>query len=706
MQNTPDDYTKQVAEELAALIDSGSRDEERKLALLKQLKQAPLRKQPAPVQEEDRIGIWQPYVKEGQVVYKREASRSGEWHLWADVHEIPAKGKRSRVLLLGESAARGFLYDPCYNVAKELQAVAGKMGLPHDVEIIDLARTSMLMDDLAALVRSCAALAPDCVVIFAGNNWIFNALHAESNYEELLRLYKDQWMHGLKQMVDEQMNRMVMAFLENVKTFLLKKNIPVVFVIPAFNLGDWRSTEMEQLVPCAPDGRTAGWLKEKERAEAALVSNNQQVLEAAAKMMIALDPSNPRGYELLAAFYTNCRKWELAKKYLSMARDTIVYKRCANSMPRCIEVIRDTLLAAAPASGILVVDLQHVFDNEYPDSIPGRELFLDNCHLTVKGIKLAMKHTAAVLHQTLTGLPLQPAGVPESGLYPDNQVSAIAHFSAAIYNKHYGQSPAIIRYHCNKAVALSPVVQQPMMQYIDFSTRYASSLFCQAFEEIIAEGYMRQYEGGFALCHPRKGKLLDDVLADAIVVALDAKGVHLAESHSRLRISEHAVDIRKRNLLESCYSRSSYQTFFIDSDAICHQERLPESIFRFVVTGNKPVFLDMILRVPAITAPGAKVVISVNDIPTPLAVHEASDRWTHFSFQIDAHLLNKGINKLAVTWPGIVAAGMAQAASAATEAAFLKALYPVTGEIWRLSVGVTSCRSCVTGKRHCLCETR
>jgi hypothetical protein len=123
------------------------------------------------------------------------------------------------------------------------------------------------------------------------------------------------------------------------------------------------------------------------------------------------------------------------------------------------------------------------------------------------------------------------------------------------------------------------------------------------------------------------------------------------------------------------------------------------------VAGNNPLLLKIVLRVPAIKDRGEKVMLFVNDVPTPIAVHEASGLWSNVSLQIDTHLLYKGINKLTVTWPCTVAAANAQVTGAATEAAFLKALYPVTGEIWSLTADVMLCKACSTGNRRCLCET-
>jgi hypothetical protein len=111
-----------------------------------------------------RIGIWDAVpVEGGSIEFARSADLATDWRYWADVERIPPKNGR-RVVLVGESVARGYLFDPAITFAGMLEAALG-------VEVVDLARTDLTAIELPALFEALPALEPDAVVLFAGNNW-------------------------------------------------------------------------------------------------------------------------------------------------------------------------------------------------------------------------------------------------------------------------------------------------------------------------------------------------------------------------------------------------------------------------------------------------------------------------------------------------------------------------------------------------------
>jgi hypothetical protein len=673
MKYRPSELTRPIATELAGLIYSGSKDEERMQHLLSQLQQPASALSVEPVSETPErtggVGIWCPVLKKGELVYRRDEAKSGEWHLWADVHEIQPKTSRKRILLLGESAARGFLYDPYYNVAKELEAVLGRTDILAGAEVIDLARTSLLLDGLQDIIRSSYLLAPDAVVIFAGNNWIFNAF---SELEKGAADTGNPHSAGLKTMVEKRLELLVAELMEDIKIHFTNRNIPVVFVVPEFNLKDWKSCSAEQLQSWQPEN-FGKWEEHKKVAVKALAEKNDEMLEEGAKNMIVLDPSNPLGYELMSAFHLHQMENEKAAICLRAARDTVVYLRSAGSMPRCISSIRKQLLTA----GIRIVDLQEVFREIYPDRLPDRHLFLDNCHLTAEGIMHAMRYTALALLQVFGRGSYRLEDVPESDIKPDNNICAIAHFSAAIYNAHYGQPAEIIQYHCHKALALSRKVQKTMLQYIDFASRYAHTLYCRSFEEIILDGSMRQYEGGFLLCPPRGKKMMDITLVNAIVNALENAGVPAAATIEQLRIAEHAIGKKKCDLLQSHYASSSYHEFFITAENHCYQSRLAESRFQFVTSGVEELSLELCFRTPFADQQFSCIKLYINGEETSFP---ASGKWCNVFFTVSQEWLLKGVNEIIIEWPDVTLHQTAKTYFPLP--AFVKSLYPVMGEIF------------------------
>src|SRR5215212_6684883 len=121
--------------------------------------------------EKLRVGIWEAVDEFGRRSFVR-VSTEGAWHLWANVQKIPAKGPRRRIVLVGESVARGLLFDPQFTPAQALQQMMNVACGPAKAEVVDLARTDLSHKELHELIRQALHLEPDALVIFAGNNWL------------------------------------------------------------------------------------------------------------------------------------------------------------------------------------------------------------------------------------------------------------------------------------------------------------------------------------------------------------------------------------------------------------------------------------------------------------------------------------------------------------------------------------------------------
>src|SRR5438045_2187437 len=123
---------------LIASLDSGRRS----------MKPALVTNTPGP------IGIWHPKSENGNTEWIR--AKSDQRTLWANVDSIGPKTDRCRVLLIGESVARGFLYDPGLSCANVLQTIFDSAGTM--VEVVDLARTDIQQHELLDLMHASTAL--------------------------------------------------------------------------------------------------------------------------------------------------------------------------------------------------------------------------------------------------------------------------------------------------------------------------------------------------------------------------------------------------------------------------------------------------------------------------------------------------------------------------------------------------------------------
>ena len=177
------------------------------------------------------VGIWEPRFINGQVAYERSERFQHEWIHWADVSHITPKGKKKRIVFIGESVARGYFYDPLFTPTLVLQTMLQLCNVPQGVEVIDLARNNLwFKNDLLLLIDSARMLEPDVFVIFSGNN-----LALEKNMLKqrgiAVMLRKSGGIPAIKTYFEALMEKEVERIAKRLKTL----QIPTVFIIPEFN---------------------------------------------------------------------------------------------------------------------------------------------------------------------------------------------------------------------------------------------------------------------------------------------------------------------------------------------------------------------------------------------------------------------------------------------------------------------------------------
>jgi hypothetical protein len=694
MDKRPSETLKTAAAALAEWVHAGRPDTAAPEAFVREWELSNRQRpdlRPAQKQEDEQktaaVGIWKRSFSSRGIVYEREVKFKRYWHQWANVHKILPKGEKKRIVLMGESVARGFFYDPYYTVAAELENLLNGIDGAPAMQVTDLAKTNCSMGELLGLARSCRALEPDAIVFFAGNNWHTDLYDSftDEDHREMIMLIERRDFSGLKNRMENKLSAMVRSFFENVNKLLPAGEIPVVFLIPGFNLADWKNDHARRSLPWLQDTDVRVWLGYKAAAQEALISNNGEGLAVAAREMVGLDPYHPFGYELLAHYHLGRGDWNAAKANLLLYRDTVLVNRGDNIHPVCYGIIRETIVSEAKRYGIAVVDCQALYETDKGEGIPGRDYFLDYCHLTAEGIRVTMQETSRVLAGKIMGKEPSIDRLPKQTAGPANQVRAIAHFSAAIHNAHRDQPQEIVEYHCRKALSCSATVEEVMLPFIDFSTRYASSNLCDAFEKVILTGKMQQYDGGFALQHPKGWKLMDIKLVDAITGALNAAGYPTGNKVMKLRMQEHAVGARGINLLESYYSRTSYNCFPGELNGpLFLQARSITSSFSLVTSGAYLLHLELVYRTPCTDEAADCVSIVINDRQDKLIRLPVTGKWNAVNFDIGQDTLINGINRLTIAWP-FGGTCVPSADGDDPSKAVLQALSPVLGEIHSFS---------------------
>lgn len=485
-----------------------------------------------------RIGIWTPAIRERRAVeFVRNRAFAHEWRYWADVDRIPAKSGR-RVVLLGESVARGYLFDPAVTPAAILSAMLG------GVEVVDLARTDLGLDGLRSMLEGLPALEPDAIVLFAGNNW-FNVVFDLDDLRRLADAVRRDGYAGCQRLfLDQILPSRCRAALDHLARSAREFDLPVVVIVPEFNLADWRG-EPAVGAPVLTGDANLRWLAARQAAHDALEQGDDEEAARQAHQLIALDGgTSAAGPTVLAA-----ARPDEARLWLERARDAAVGILIAHS-PRCPAVVQEVLREQAAVHGFGLVDLPRVLEAATGGAVPGRELFLDYCHLTLGGMRVAMAAAAREV-APLIGAAAQPDAVP--GVEPEQE--ATAHFLAAIHNAHYGQSDEILRHHCAKAAALSGPTRDHMHAYLDSAARWTETWMSESFARLCESPMARRY-----LLAPevRSHKLADYRLMDAVVAALEAEGIDVRDEVARLLKQEHGASNRV-DLLDPRYRAFTFR---------------------------------------------------------------------------------------------------------------------------------------------------
>lgn len=630
-----------------------------------------------------RVGIWQ---RTSRGDFSRNPSLWQRWSYWANVSKIPVKGARKRVVLLGESVARGFLYDPLFNVAKVLEQTLN--ATVDGIELVDLACTNQTLPELKQLLQECSELSPDALVIFAGNNW--SSVGTDSGALDGAHrsaLLSQHGATGLRALYETNIAREVRTLVAQIGELRERTNVPVVFVIPEFNLLDWR--DARPMAPHLPARGNIEWLRERDAANEASACDDVEELFRASKRMIELDGGTTSwAFRMAAEARVRSKAFDEARELLQQSRDAELWDHSPHT-PRCYAVVQRVLRESLHAHSIPAVDLPKLFADCFPGELPGRRLFIDYCHLSAEGIRHCCAFIAAELVRLLSRGTSSASDFLSVNLQIDPRVEAQAHFAAAIHNAHWGYDcNEIVEHHCRRALEREPSIADQMRRYIDLMTRKAPGWMCSstsALANAAANPAMARYVIGML---PRQLRTLDEALLPTL-----ARLTNFTAEMLELRIREHARRGTTVDLLESLHSLHSlsqrealwlspgarlsspdYYRAFSDCSSFYFFEELPEDC-AIRLTGRLP------------GESNGTVAIEING--TAVANVPLGRAWTKVCIDVSAQVLCRGLNTIMIRWPHPNVAYetvMACAAASATRRVGVE-LFPVFGELHTFTCG-------------------
>jgi hypothetical protein len=604
-----------------------------------------------------QIGCW---TRQGSTL-KRSPAVSDSLHFWADIQEIELIPGRELIVLIGESTARGYFYDPVFSPAEGIERLIATVVPQSRFQILDLARTNASMEEISTLLREVATLRPRVIVIWAGNNWF--------PLEDGVRTAAVDVIHAIREgatalelrtCFENIHKRRVQAFIADAAAIIREINAQSILVIPEFNLSGWFDALSEP--PPIECERRVRWIQTRERLFEAEATANR---EALADELISIDEGlGSLGLHVKA----NARMEEdpvRARVLLEQSRDAELWPKS----PRCHRLTSSELRERGTKQGFSVVDLPRLLADWSHSSLPARELFLDYCHHSHKGLRYVCAVIAETILRAWLGISTDLKTTAVRALTVPPEVEGRAQFLAAVHNSAHRQGKDTLNRHIESALEISPEVATSIRQYVYQRLAHAPAVF--------ATGYLwdRQTERYFGT-----GGLRQTALDVNLVNLILAKQLN-CQGASDL-FAWHALNAKPIDLLAPQYGQLVHMDESQLETCAYHRNRRSVSSFLIILGKQAPVNLDLSYRTPGAGAPAAVRVICRDKV---VALLDASRSWKRVRPTIPAAALEPGINLLNVEWPSSdldqteILAHYAEALELGESPA---APYPILGEIF------------------------
>jgi len=677
------------------------------------------------------ISIWEPRTEGGATVWVRpEPGPFGDHY--ATRRELRPKRAELplRVVFFGESVAAGYLYAPHLTPAGVLEAQLRAAGGSSNFEVIDLARTNETLAGLLATVRASFQINPDVLVLFAGNNWNLLETPEISPYapmaaarREVAAALRAEGLAGPVRLARERLRTIAEAVFEEIALMARAVGIPVVVVVPEVNLADWENRQpvawggkrphprpLSRLPPPFPgrgetskDEKTAfsaRWHHLYKEAVAALERGDADAAENAARTMLEIDGGScPTAWRLVARARMALGDETGAAMAARAEVDAAAYPVLAFlGAPQAGTAVQDLLRELSRRHGFFRIDLPEIFAEHIGSPLPGRRLFLDYCHLTAEGMRVAMAAVASRVLDLSGMVEDVPAwrDLVALGPAPSPEAEATACLGAAIHSAHrlltVGSKVPLLRHWCAAALDASPGIAGALLDLIEARSAPCPAVLTAAQQRNAASPYRLLLQHGWQWDHldadvitAIRGILKDwDMTAEIdrrllAFRAIPAAGIDLAappffflwEPLERF----YPEVMRLDDLTAPAYLRCPW----------------PETSFALLTAGDRDLAIEPTVRLPP--SPGTaertgEITVTVNG--REIGSVPATARWSRSALRIPAEDLVSGLNRLTLLWPDPppVDGDPLGAIIQRLEMGLAADLHPVFGEVFSLRAAV------------------
>jgi hypothetical protein len=642
------------------------------------------------------IGPWQPEIKDGELIFTRPAIEFPVDEEWSSVQTLRPKDEGSavkRICLLGESVAAGLYFPPYLSLSDVLQQQLDALQ-PGAFEVINLARKGADPSILINTALASSQLKPDLFVFIAGNNW--NTAFSLADAATYSRILREVGLKGILEEARSATREVAEGTMADLGTISSSLAVPAIFVTPEDNLRDWGCAYPAWWLP---EERTGEWYRLRETATELLRKEAFEPAADVARRMIELDEGIcPASHRILAVAMEGLGEEPQALDAYTAEMDVSFGDMYFGLAARSVSTIRNAQRSMAEKVGLTHVDLPRVFQEYTGTAIQGRRMFLDFCHFTLEGMKVAMAATTAEILR-LTGLGNRGWQelvqiLPEPRISPEG--AAMCYFQIGALYTHQNiplpHEADLAAYWFEQALKTCPGIAEVLIAYAKAKLSCIRGLLTEAVCEL-----QDRWPLPLALWFvPRGGELgdpkrrtdvvLDVEVVESILLALERCGFGEARQMIQSQVLEEAPLWRGRVDISAPRFRAHLAADYGGqyTDECFYRSCQPSSTFYFISDGARGARLELTARTPS-ARPAELIRVSVNG--APVGTLDAKARWGHAKLTLESHQVRAGINHVRIDWP-LIAGGDAAIADIVQQLEHARPapFCPIFGEVFTLAV--------------------
>ena len=358
-----------------------------------------------------------------------------------------------RVILIGESAAGSYGYWGDFSLASSIESQIKHHG--GECEVIDLTCINASWKYCNDIMKQSMTLDPDVIIFYVGNNQIKSLVDwlGQGMINHHKNSFSTRWSsidnpHEYTRELNELLISEVNERIDETEHLAKHYKKELFFVIPEYNLADWRPKEMTPLGVRSEDLNQ--WWEAINEAEYSLESRRYDDAIEHFSRATEIDESQCQrsAYGLGKAWHA-LGKSEEAKYWFEKARDCGPGPFVAG-FPQLNSTIINHMRKRYGRRQLSYIDMPKILEDSSSDGVTGKHHFIDYCHLSDEGINTVASNIGKTVTQDSKFFEAKEVdGDYQVPISPKDE--SLASLVAAIHNFHYGQDIYIVRYWLRKA---------------------------------------------------------------------------------------------------------------------------------------------------------------------------------------------------------------------------------------------------------------